>query len=132
MWVHPKFQTLVFWVISLTYWFITKTKVLWFKILEMIEYILASHLAKLCNLKDYDFGQRKWWQNAKLFLGHNWGKTLELQGTSFFSLQIYEVGGLVIVHVTQEDLTKFGCKSKRKLKIFGTSLCLCDMLELIV
>jgi hypothetical protein len=49
-----------------------------------------------------------------------------------FSLQIYEVGGLVIVHVTQEDLTKFGCKSKRKLKIFGTSLCLCDMLELIV
>lgn len=52
--------------------------------------------------------------------------------TSFFSLQIYEVGGLVIVHVTQEDLSKFGCKSKRKLKVFGTSLCLCDMLELIV
>jgi len=43
----------------------------------MIEYILSSHLAKLCNLKDYDFGQGIWGQNAKLFLGHNWGKPLE-------------------------------------------------------
>jgi hypothetical protein len=70
----------------------------------MIEYILPSHLAKLCSLKDYDFGQGIWGQNAKLFLGHNWRKTLELQGTSFISLQIYEVGGLVIIHVTQDDL----------------------------
>ncbi len=137
MWVHPKFQTLssklwFFWVICLTYWFVTKTKILWLKILEVIEYILSSHLAKLCNFKDYDFRRGIWGQNAKLFWGHNWGKTLELQGISFFSLQIYEVGGLVIIHVTQEDLTKFGCKLKRKLKIFGTSLCLCHILELIV
>jgi hypothetical protein len=44
-----------------------KKKVFWFKILEMIEYISFSHLAKLCSLKDYDFGHEIWGQNAKLF-----------------------------------------------------------------
>jgi hypothetical protein len=69
---------------------------------------------------------------CKAIFGTQLKKNIGAIRNTFFSLQIYEVGGLVIVHVTQEDLTKFGCKSKRKLKIFGTSLCLCDMLELIV
>jgi hypothetical protein len=68
---------------------------------------------------------------CKAIYGTQLRKNIGATRNKFF-VQIYEVGGLVIVHVTQEDLTKFGCKSKRKLKILGTLVCLSDMLELIV